>query len=78
MVMRDGSHRANDHGDGHGGLETFAADVSQNHERGVVFERDDLEEVAADLLRGAVGAGESESRHGRRGFRNEHLLQFAG
>src|SRR6185503_20652286 len=42
----------------HGGFEPFTAYVSQSDDRGAVRVGEDLEEVAADLLGGSVGAGD--------------------
>ena len=43
----------------------------------IAFEGDDLEEVAADLLRRPVGGGESKTWQCGQILRDQHLLQFA-
>jgi hypothetical protein len=74
----EGADGADDERDGHGGFEAFAADVAEDEERGSFGFGDELEEVAAYFLSGAVGAGYGESREWRQGFGDEDSLDFLG
>ena len=71
---------ADDEGDGHGGFEAFAADVAEEEEvePAIRLRGHDLEEVSADLLGGAVGAGDGEAGELGEGFGDEDALEFAG
>jgi hypothetical protein len=72
--LGQGADGADDKGNSHCGLKSFAADVTQYDERRVllcVFQGNDLEEVASDLLRRVVGAGESEAGDGGKSLRNQ-------
>jgi len=76
--IRKGADGADDEGDGHGGAEAFAADVAESDDVGAVGQGDDLEEVAADFLGGAVGAGEGVAGERGESFGNEDLEEFLG
>ena len=83
IVVRQHTDSAHDERYGHGGFESLAADVAQNHQRSaacgrVAFDRNDLEEIAAHLLCWAVRAGKSKTGNGRQRSGDQQLLEFAG
>ena len=61
----------------HGRLQAFAADVADDDEQGVVFERQHLEEVAAHAVDGQIGAFEHEVLIRRKLRGNEQRLHAA-
>ena len=71
------AHRAHNHRNRHGGLQTLAAHIAQHNQRRTFFKRNDLEKVSANLLRRAVGAGQVKAGECGQIFRYQHLLQFA-
>ena len=80
-VARHGARRAHNHGDGHGRLQALAAYVAQQDESAAFvfsFQRNDLEEVAADFLCRPVGAGHGKAGQGWQLVGDQHLLQLAG
>lgn len=80
-VLGKRPQRAHNEGDGHGGLESFAAHIAQDDQRARIFLRgcqwNDLEEVAADLCGRLIDAGNGEARDGRCFLRNEDVLRLA-
>ena len=66
---------ANDQRDGHGGLQSLAADVADDDQGLAIGQRDDLEEVAANHLSGEVGAGNLVAGNDGRRLWHENLLQ---
>ena len=68
---------ADDKGDVHRRFETFSADIADGDKGGCVVESDDLEEVAADLVGGMVGASYGVARNLRDRLRDHDSLYFA-
>jgi hypothetical protein len=71
------AERAEDQCAGHGGPESFAADVADDDQSGSSGLRQHLVEIAADLSGGQVGGGQPASGHGWERERHEALLDFA-
>lgn len=68
-VFGDGAQGADEHGDEHGGGKAFASYVAYDGEDAAVAVREDLEEVATDLLCGFIDRIDAEAGGSFRCFR---------
>ena len=78
MVVGQGAHRTHNERNGHGRLQSLAADVAQDDQCRPSFKGNDLKEVTAHLLRRPIGAGQGEAWNHRQRIGHKNLLQFAG
>ena len=61
----------------HGGLQAFAADVTDDDQHGFIFERKSLEEIPAYTVDRQIGAVQGEDLVRRQLRRDEHSLDAA-
>ena len=71
-----GANGTDDETNSHRGFQPLAADVAQHHQCSTRTQRDDLEEIPANLLRRPIRTGEHKPRQSRNRLRDQHLLQF--